>query len=354
MRQPSRPIANGSDGSPMRSFAQERANTNLSDAKERTAPIPIKVGHPTTGQLEVVGKKGWFWGMREEAGGADPTLLMFYAPTDSEGYPKQGIDLAAGDSIMIRPTNDTQPTYWVFDTEAGDGADVTHDTGGGGCDPTPPAPGNFMPIGSQGGAFWPGDVNPTDNPSNPYQGYTVSNVPNRPVNKVTPRRRDQPPGYPYAGDLWQSTEDETVFRRFGDPTTGKWYVQAGPTSGTFVLRKMANGVSAGQVVYETATEPDGADIASADNLDCYGVVLGVAIQSRLSGQYCVIQCSGDLPISHSFTKKQRLFLGLAGALSHTPPASGSGQFLQQIAIAGNTTGNEYIHIQLGTPVKRLS
>jgi len=361
MRKPGGPRASSAGDDLLAPFARA-VGQNIADARDRATPKAIKIGHPANTQVGIPQYRGMFWGQRMLPDGTS-TVISFYAPTNADGSPKD--DFSHGDSGMVRFSNDTNPGYWIYSGHASPG----YETQSGPClnlpngefvmygSPDYPEEFKYPKTGLNGGKT---------NPTNPLKNVPISHVPSVAARKATPKRQDQPPGLPSGGDLWQSPQDgETIFRFQGDGSVanaGKWYAQAGPTSGTFVTRLFKSTVSRGQVVYEVegtnAALNDGCDLASSDNPNsCYGRVLGVALKDRAAGEYGVVQCSGDLPLSHAYPHGTPLYLGQSGALTDTPPTAASNLLMQVVAVAGNpdtgtSTTDSYITIRPGVPLIR--
>ena len=347
-------------------FVREGLGGGLSDAREKAVPVMAKVGHPN-GEVNVPGKKGWYWAQRPDPSGllgAVGVVIQFYAASDEDGEPKSGFTVGQG--VILRQTNDTQPTYYML---VGDVSD-SYTMGSLTLEGCTTVDGNYhrlYPAGYEDASLidiglWPNTGNPTTGTSATYplRTYGAALGISSTKYKTTPKRRPLPPSVPNIGDLWQDSSNETVYRYEGEITSvsnvGKWYVQQGPNSGVFVSRKVLSAVVPGKVVYEVLNGSgvgDYADLADNTNDACWGKVIGVAIETRSANQFCLIQQSGDLKIANSFVENIPLYLGTSGNLSATPPAAGSGHLLQRIAVTtarfGPTPG---YRISLGNCIKR--
>jgi hypothetical protein len=314
---------------------------NIGDARDRAAPIVMQAGNPQ-GQLQVAGLKGKFWGQRPLPSGGS-TTMMFYMPSDEDNNPIEpgAEDLAPGDSILVQPNSDTQPLTWRYNMRAGkqySGWEV-----------------QTSPCSNPNGSVCWGSEYPC--PGFPKTTYSPGSSPFHHVNTTggstghttTARRSDNPPVSPADAYMWQNPENEVTYR--WDNNATKWFVQSGRTSGTFVVRQCAVNITAGQVCAESST--DGVVLADNTTLAQFGKVIGVAVESGTTGQFIVIQASGDFAFTNFYTSSAKLYLDTAGGLTVTPPTlngSGSQLIFQQIAIAKSG----YLTIALGTPILTLA
>jgi hypothetical protein len=274
--------------------------SNNDDAREKATPKKAIVGN-FTGQTQIPERAGWFY-CRFPGLDNDYLLSRFWGATSSATTPTETFNY--GEVVMLSQDNDTQPAHWLLLGRVAPGATnapVIVD----------PCTGHVTTTGvpyynSAGGSppIWPnfqsveGAI--TGSTYNPYPGQYVNPPASNPQDKTTPHVSDQPPPYPYEGDLWQRSSTGAVYIRKGDYTTnGQWLIQRGPYSGTYLSCQASEPITPGQVVYEIT--PGSGLYAPADcttPVTCFNRVAGIATESAASaGAWFEVICSGAHPAS---------------------------------------------------------
>lgn len=102
----------------------------------------------------------------------------------------------------------------------------------------------------------------------------------------------------------------------------------GPAGGVTIQKAAAQALSGHKVV--RPAPGDELDIASADDASDAGFAIGVTIGAAEAGATATAQTAGELVEPSWSWSIGPVFLGLAGALTQSPPAAA---FLQQIGVA---------------------
>lgn len=116
----------------------------------------------------------------------------------------------------------------------------------------------------------------------------------------------------------------------------------GPAGGSAFIRIAGEPISALRAVYEL---PSGAvHPLSADDAEHIDLLAGITITSASAGQEITVQRSGPLDASGLNLQPGRVWLGMDGALTQTPPATGFDTLL------GYATAEQRLYIDISETI----
>jgi hypothetical protein len=391
-------------GHPLDTFADARLANNFADAREAPAGQAFKVGDPN-GVVRVPGKRSWIYIQRLLPDGSAITMQCF-VPSNSDGEPHN--KFLAGQVIMPRWSNDTQPGYYYYtgvapsarasarvlcDTPSDPDEAATPlllDTRAGAANPTDCVQSAFVRLDDgnyrYNGSFYTDTLGRTVQTTVPkfanFTGFydpathSFQSVPPPQPNETVPvtdpadvrpslnltsstnyldlaYQGAAPPNLPIEGSLW---DDGRYLRRY-DATVSvpalaarlHWRIVRGPTSGVFADYTAAEDLARGEVAYQDITAgPSQASLASYFNDNCQGRVLGIVEVGAAAGGIATIQLSGFMFFG-SFDPGVPFFLGAAGELITVCPPVGSDVLAARLGL-GLEVG--LIKIEAGPALKR--